>query len=132
MPARSSLAKAWDTGLPGGLDVSMYCSEEMGNVPSARCLSSKTLNAPKEAAPARASWPKLDSLPKSWLESWDCLYASSESPGGKSCQLVSPDLISLFGKQGRKNSPHPKGILIDFGGGFEVEKGYSLLEMRLS
>jgi hypothetical protein len=30
------------------------------NIPSFRCLSSKILKAPNEAAPARASWPKLD------------------------------------------------------------------------
>ena len=35
---------------------------EGGYLPSERCLSSKILNAPKEAAPARASWPKLDSF----------------------------------------------------------------------
>jgi hypothetical protein len=43
------------------------------NVPSLRCLSSNTLKAPNEAAPARASWPKEDSL-TSPLWTWS--YAS--------------------------------------------------------
>jgi len=47
--------------------------EVFQNVPSLRCLSSNILNAPKEAAPAKASWPKEDSLTSPF---WTWLYAS--------------------------------------------------------
>lgn len=47
-----------------------FAAEGEPNVPSLRCLSSKILKAPKDAAPARASWPKEDWLLKSSLLTW--------------------------------------------------------------